>query len=414
MTTATTSEPKDNQETAGGTVYIDKSDPFASFLRNKLGMDWFKAWFFAFLLYGIFEKIILPALGGYLNMSGSIKTWTPHVESLLTGFVEFPFFCGYYLWSGSAIVSLLDSLEENKSFEDPEPFKKFRNDMLKSYDSPWPAVICLVLAIGVMLLIHFVVWGPNAVVPPWFGNRLYARLLSLILIGIVAYMVFQIFYREIGSIIWLRRLWSERSGKLVIHPYHADGAGGLGGIGNHAVGLFFFFMILLLFIFMATILPSFLASTTPDTKISLRLWSPLLIAIWVAYLMLLPLMYFLLIWPPRQAMIRERDRRINDYSAELDGLLKKAQGLATSEEKAKGHTSLPDEKLSTGQEPAQDKESTLKDVYEDIKNIKDMRNLLLEDYPVWPVSTNAKRLIGLTSALPSVYSFLTVVFELLK
>ena len=390
MTTATTSEPKDSQETAEEAVYIDKSDPFASFLRNKLGMDWLKAWFFAFLIYGIFEKILLPWAGGYLDLSGSIKNWTPHVESLLTGFVEFPFFFGYYLWSGSAIVSLLDSLEENKSFEDPEKFKKFRAEMLKSYESPWSAVICLVLAIGAMLLIHFVVWGPNAVVPPWFGNRLYARILSLILIGFVAYMVFQIFYREIGSVIWLRRLWSERSGKLVIHPYHSDGAGGLGSIGNHAVGLFIFFMILLLFIFMATILPSFLASTTPDAKVSLRLWSPLLIAIWVAYLTLLPLMYFLLIWPPRQAMIRERDRRINEYSAQLDQQLIKAENLAVSDQ------------------------SKLKGVYEDIKNLKDARNLLLEDYPVWPVSTQSKRLIGFTSALPSVYSFLTVVFELLK
>jgi hypothetical protein len=328
--------------------------------------------------------------------------------------VEFPFFCGYYLWSGSAIVSLLDSLEANKSFEDPQQFKKFRAEMLKSYDSPWPAVVCLVLAIGAMLLIHFVVWGPNAVVPPWFGNRLYARILSLILIGIVAYMVFQIFYREIGSIIWLRRLWSERSGRLVIHPYHADGAGGLGSIGNHAVGLFFFFMILLLFIFMATILPSFLASTTPDAKISLRLWSPLLIAIWVAYLALLPLMYFLLIWPPRQAMIRERDRRINDYSVQLDEQLKKAQSLAASKRKPKDHSPQGSEPPKDVPDPDAKKESTLKEVYEDIQNLKDVRNLLLEDYPVWPVSSNAKRLIGLTSALPSVYSFLTVVFELLK
>jgi hypothetical protein len=390
MTTATPSKAKGSTKAAREQEYVDKSDPFASFLRDRLGMDWLKAWFFAFLIFGIFEKIILPSIGGYLNLSGSIKTWTPHVESLLTGFVEFPFFFGYYLWSGSAIVHLLNSLEENKSFEDPRQFKSFRDDMLKAYDSPWPAVIGLVFAIAGMLLMHFVVWGPKAVVPPWFGDRLYARILSLIFIGIVAYIVFQIFYREIVSVTWLRRLWAERSGKLVIHPYHADGAGGLGGIGSHAVGLFIFFMILLLFIFMATVLPSFLASTTPDSKISLRLWSPLLVAIWVAYLTLLPLMYFLLIWPPRQAMIRERDRRINDYSTQLDEQLKKAQGLAVNDR------------------------SKLEEVYKDIKNLKDVRSLLLEDYPIWPVSTQSKRLFGLTSALPSVYSFLTVVFELLK
>ncbi len=382
MTTATPSKPKGSTKEAKEEIYVDRSDPFASFLRDRLGMDWLKAWFFAFLIFGIFEKIILPSIGGYLNLSGSIKTWTPHVESLLTGFVEFPFFFGYYLWCGSAIVSLLDSLEENKSFEDPRQFKVFRNEMLKAYESPWPAVIGLVFAIAAMLLMHFVVWGPKAVVPPWFGNRIYARLLSLVFIGIVAYIVFQIFYREILSVTWLRRLWAERSGKLVIHPYHADGAGGLGGIGNHAVGLFIFFMILLLFIFMATVLPSFLASTTPDSKISLRLWSPLLIAIWVAYLTLLPLMYFLLIWPPRQAMIRERDRRINDYSTQLDEQLKKAQGLAVNDR------------------------SKLEEAYKDIKNLKDVRSLLLEDYPIWPVSTQSKRLFGLTSALPSVYSWI--------
>lgn len=390
MTSATTSKPKKSEKAAEEEVFIDKSDPFASFLRDRLGMDWLKAWFFAFLIYGIFEKIILPSIGGYLNLSGSIKTWTPHVESLLTGFVEFPFFFGYYLWSGSAIVHLLDSLEENKSFEDPERFKAFRGKMLKAYDSPWPAIAGLIIAIAAMLLVHFLLWGPNAVVPPWFGDRLYARLLSLAFIGMVAYIIFQIFCREIMSIIWLRRLWSERSGKLVIHPYNADGAGGLGGIGDHAVGLFIFFMIVLLFIFMATILPSFLESATPGTKISLRLWSPLIIAIWVAYLSLLPLMYFLLIWPPRQAMIRERNRRINDYSAQLDEQLKKAQSLAVNDR------------------------SKLEEVYGDIQHLKDVRNLLLEDYPVWPVSTQSKRLFGLTSALPTIYSFLTFVFELLK
>jgi len=309
---------------------------------------------------------------------------------LLTGFVEFPFFLGYYLWSGSAIVSLLDSLEENRSFEDPEQFKEFRKRMLKAYDSPWPAVFSLAFAIVAISLMNFVIWGPNAVVPPWFGNRLYARIISLFFIGIVAYSVFQVLYREIVSTIWLRRLWSERSCKLVIHPYHADRAGGLGGIGNHAVGLFIFFMILLLFIFVPTILPSFLESTTPGAKIALRLWSPLLIAVWLTYLTLLPLMYFLLIWPPRQAMIWERDRRINDYSAQLDEQLKKAQSLAVNDR------------------------SKLVEVYDDIKNLKDVRNLLFEDYPTWPVSTQSKRLFGVTSILPSVFSFLTVVFELVK
>jgi len=378
------------------TYSFDKRDPVARFLRDVMKLDWFKLWVVAILIYGPIEKLLIPYVGGYLHLSGGIAEWAPHVEALLTGFVEFPFFLGYYLWSGQGIANLFLRLDHNRIFADKGRYQSFMQQVEKALNHRgWP-VLSVALALIAMALMNFVVWGPSTVVPPWFGDRAGHRMLSLAFIGLVAYAAAQSLIREILAVAWLRRLWSQMSDNVVVHPYHADGAGGLGAIGLHAVVLFCFVVMLLLFVFMGSVLPSLSGTgpAAPTSGLSIQFWHPIILAIWIAYIILVPIMFFLLIWPPHQAMRKVRDDRLNNISKLLERYIDDAMGYVMV---------LP-----------QDMDALLADVVKKFKTLKDLHTVILKDSPIWPISARVQRLFGLTPVLPTVYSLLSVVVDLLR
>jgi hypothetical protein len=320
--TSTSGETPQNVEQV---KYIDTSDPLANFFRNTLHFDWVRLWIVAILYFGIFEKIILPLLGNFLNLSLSVEIsqWVPHVEALLTGFVEFPIFMGFYLWSGRGVAELFDSFKDNHSFKDPERYQKFFDDVVKSFrKKAWP-VTSLALALLAVVFTQFVLWGENTPVPPWFGDRLYMRILALVNIGLFSYCVFQSIIREGLVIIWLRRLWRDMEDDLEIHPYHQDGAGGLGTVGQHTVAFLFFVITFMLFILMATIIPSIIDQSS-EKVFSIRLWSPFIVLIWAFYLILVPIMLSLMLWPAHSVMLKKRAGTLSIYSSELDEQLVQA------------------------------------------------------------------------------------------
>jgi hypothetical protein len=373
----------------GDSFSFDARDPLARFLQDRLHLNWLELFFLALLIYGPVEKLIIPAMGGYLDLMSSIRQWTPHVEALLTGFVEFPFFLAFYLWTGRGIARMFMSLRHNNSFARPERYLTFMQQAQAVFNQSRWSFISVALAVFVMLLMHFVVWGPDSVVPPWFGDRLYARLLALVLIGLVAYAIAQTLIREILTILWLHRLWAGFGDDLVLHPYHSDDAGGLGAIGQHIAFFFYFVMMLMLFIIMATILPSWLevSSATREATLQLqvRFWSPVIIIIWILYLLIIPFMFFLLVWPPHRAMCNLRNAHLNQISQQLDEQLQ-----ATAANVVKDHSALPT-------------------ILDEIKHLKNVRTIFREDFPTWPISRETRQLFGLTSLLPTAYSLLTVI-----
>jgi hypothetical protein len=368
---------------------VDECDPLSRLLRRVFSDDWLKLWIAAFLLYGVAEKLLIPMLGGYLQLGGGIRTWSPHVEALLTGFVEFPYFLAYYLWSARAVVVLLEDLKANKAFEDTQRYRDFTDRLLRSCNRPVWSWISLALALVAAGLMHLVVWGPASSVPPWFGSRLGPRVLALALIGLVAYAVAQVVLRELLAVVWLRRLWSELGDDLKVNPYHEDGAGGLGAIGRHAVNFFIFIMMVMLFILMGSLLPSLL-QLEAGGAIAFRFWSPLLLLIWSVYLLVVPLMFYLLLWPPHKAMEKVRDLRLRRIGQELDEHLRRAE-----------------DNLDGDQPP-------LEGALKEINNLKQVRSVVLGDSPVWPVSVESKRFFGLTSVIPTAYSALTFIVQFLK
>jgi hypothetical protein len=367
--------------------YIDTRDPLAKFFRNTLHFDWVRLWIVAILYFGIFEKIILPLLGNFLNLNLTIDIgqWVPHVESLMTGFVEFPIFLAIYLWSGRGVVELFDSFQENDSFNDPEGYQKFYGDAVKSFRHiAWP-LASLAFALLAVVVMHFVIWGENTPVPPWFGDRLYMRILSLVNIGLVTYCVAQAAIREGLVIYWLRRLWKENEDDLEIHPYHPDGAGGLGTVGQHTVGFLFFVITVMLFILMATIIPSIIDQSSSEEVFSIRLWSPFIVLIWAFYLILVPIMIGLMLWPAHSVMLKKRADSLSKYSNEMDEQLL----LATE------HTAVSPTKVA--------------EALEKLDVLRKIRSIILEDYPTWPSSIESRRLLGVTSFLPTLYSIVTFI-----
>jgi hypothetical protein len=379
-------EPAAEAETI---FYVDTHDPLANFFRNKLHFDWIRIWFVALLYFGVLEKLILPYLGGYLNLSVGIRQWVPHVEALLTGFIEFPIFLSFYLWSGRSVVGLFESFQDNQNFKDPRKYHQYYQDVLKSFQSKWYSIISLCIALLAVSAMHFVIWGKNSLVPPWFGDLLYMRVFTLFNIGLVAYCVSQSIIREGLLIISLRKLWQQMDDQLEIHPYHQDEAGGLGMIGQHGVSFLLFVVVLMLFILMATIFPAFVQQSDKE-PFSIRLWSPILIVIWISYLVLIPVMLLLLFWPAHGLMLKKRAECLSIYSTRLD------------------------EKLAQANKNSAEDPKKVADVLEEVNKLKDLRAVILADYPVWPVNVESKRMIGFTTSLPTLYSAVTFIVGVLS
>jgi len=121
-----------------------------------------------------------------------------------------------------------------------------------------------------------------------------------------------------------------------------------------------------------------------------RLWSPFMILMWVCYLIVIPLMIFLMIWPTHTIMLAKRAEELQIYSVQLDSLLDKAGQYLSKDPKA------------------------FKETIDEVENLKRMRALILTDYPVWPLTGESRNLVGLTSALPTLYSAITFIVGFLS
>lgn len=361
---------------------VDAWDPVSRFIRDRMGWDWPQIWFFALLLYGPIEKLLLPWLGGYLRLGigADLSTWRPDIEALLTGFVEFPFFLAFYIWTGRGIGELFQSLARNRSFSDEQRYAEFRDRAAASYDRFLWTVLSVVIALIVIVLMQFVNWSPNAAITPWFEDikkLWWPRLISLGMIGLVGYALAQILIREILTIVWLRRMWNELHDDLVVHPYHGDGAGGLGAIGQHAANFAAFVMMITLFFIMATLLPKL-----RDPSVTLQLWSPLIVLIWLLYATLVPVIFLVLIWPPHSLMVRIRQQRLTRIAEQIETQVTAAESNAAD----------------TTQLPAS------------LQRIDQLRSIrsILQELPTWPLNAVVLRQIRLSSLLPIVYSLLTL------
>jgi len=238
----------------------DAGDPVARFLRQSLHADWPHLLIVTWIIYGPLEKLILPWLGKYLILGSDVIRWRPDVESLLTGYLEFPLFFAIYLWIGADIARVFKRLAENRAFANEARYLEFARRAQAAFSQSRWWVIGVVAAAAIVWVAHNLLWGKGAAVTPWFddvrGPLFAPRVVSLALVGLVAYAVSQIIIRETLAIVWWRRMWRELGDDLVLHTYHPDAASGLGSIGNHAIGVSYCLLGMTLFVFMGSLLPS--------------------------------------------------------------------------------------------------------------------------------------------------------------
>lgn len=375
---------------------VDAWDPVARLVRDRLSWDWPQVWLAAFLVYGLLEKLIMPALGGYLVLCfgglvwappgvscTGVRDWRPDIEALLTGFVEFPFFLAFYIWTSRGIGNLFSSLARNRSFRDEQRYAQFMDRAAASFDRWWWTALSGLLGLLTVGLMQFVVWAPGTNFSPWFERGgAFPRVISLILIGCVASAVATIVVREIITLVWLQRLWTELGDDLQVRPYHADRAGGLGAIGQHAIAFASFVLMLALFIVMATLLPSL---RMPDAAIGI--WSPAIALIWILYVCIVPTIYFVLIWPPHHVMQRVRAARINRVANQIDQQL---EGIEQTAASGQGELGEP---------------------LKNIEQLKSVYTILKDDLPAWPINARIRRQLSLSALLPIGYSLLTLALD---
>jgi hypothetical protein len=370
---------------------VDTADPVARFVTERLGLDWHAVLLISFIVYGPIEKILIPHLGGYrrLDFTLPMDTWIPDIEALLTGFVVFPFFFAYYTWSGRGLGLVFMRLARAEIFSDREQFQRFWTRAQRCLNHRWWWIVALVVAIGAMAFWQFVVWKPTAAVAPWFdlsydaefarfsyqyGRQPFARALSILLIGLVAYAFVQVVIREALALYWLTRLWDEMEENIVVHPYHHDEAGGLGGVGRHALQLSALVGFVLVFIVMGSFLPALRVPLVNVTSAGLpRVLDGSLVGFWILYFIFLGWAIGPLFLRPHELMCRARDRRVDVVSKELNELIERQQ-----------------QAVSGGGDD-------LESISKRIDELKKVRAQIVQDAPVWPLTTHLRIRLGLSS-----------------
>lgn len=414
---------------------------------------------------------------------------------MLTGFVEFPVFAAFYLWSACDIANVFRRLAENRCFADEGRYVEFTRRAHAEFSQSRWWVYGVAFSAAIVLLVHLDLWGPNAQVKPWFDDGpaqrplLLPRVVSLGLVGVAAYLGSQIAIREALAIIGWRRLWRELGKDLVLHPYHPDEAAGLGAIGRHAVGISYCLLAMTLFVFMGSLLPNlrfggpkvvhaavdtvsitaggitgppggrlvvYSSSCDPNGRcqatfrprrmalaegtvlhaqiarlpskaealntwvpidtvqravfplrismhadseafevrlesirtplhagvptlrvfgITFSLWTPLIAVEWIMLLALVALSLGFLLWPAHAAMERALDSQLDALSRDLDEHLAAANATLRTDSS----------KFSAAMDA--------------IERTKKVRTMLLEDCETWPLSSNLRRRLGVSSAI---------------
>jgi hypothetical protein len=370
---------------------VDTADPVSRFVIDRLGLDWHAVFLIAIIVYGPIEKILIPYVGGYLRLEFTLpmQTWIPDIEALLTGFVVFPFFFAYYIWSGRGLGLVFMRLARAEIFSDREQFQRFWTRAQRCFNHRRWWIVAVGVAVGAMAFWQFVVWKPEAAVAPWFdlwydptfgrfayeyGRQPFARALSILLIGFVAYAFVQVVIREALALYWLTRLWDDMEENIVVHPYHHDEAGGLGGVGRHALQLSAFVGFVLVFIVMGSFLPALRVPLVNVTIAGLpRVLDGSLVGFWILYFIFLGWAIRPLLLRPHELMCRARDRRVDVVSKELNELIERQQ-----------------QAVSEGRDD-------LESISKRIDELKKVRAQIIEDAQVWPFTMELRIQLGLTS-----------------
>lgn len=355
------------------------SDPVADLL-DRIGLTWGRVWLLALAVYGVGEKIVLPAALGYLELSGPTSNWRPDVEALVSGFVFAPAMLAAYRWQVDGAHQIFVEFARGESFDDERAFRRFQAKASGWFARPW-WILSLVVAVVGVLIQQFWLWDPDnpkPVEPWWTEGGITPRVVALVLGAPLWFATSQIVIGQLRLGHILSRLWTD----LRDH-YRLISLGRFGGIRSLSANLTVLTSIaaiVFLNIVLGVLLPEMRRSqATPDF---LR-WALL---IWSTYMLIVPGIAIFLLWPAHRTMEKAKEDRIGSVAAAIDRLLWR------TEEDVKQQRSLDPEEI------------------DELERLHELRDWLESDLPIWPLPKPA-RAVSWSTVIPIALTVLTIVLE---
>ena len=338
-------------------LVLNESDPLLRFLINRLGLS---------RLQIVVLVIVLSALSLYGG--GAVVSYLIHAHAniirvfdpehlffgLVNTFIFAPIIWSLYLWQPKIIVGTINSLEQNQVILGTEKgnYETFKATMKKTIDNLWSSVLAFVMAF-IFILIDSLIVAPGETLQLgraffWYYDKYYFILVYIPVLFLSYYAIAMTILQAITTVVAFYISFQRL--EVRVHPLAPDEAGGMGALGSLAVRYA-----------MIAVLSGMFASGVTIARIMIG--SDWLRAnnlfFYALYVFLVPTILVGLLWSAHQAMVRARNTMLLNISNEFERVLSCEEGQELMRLKMSG---------------------------EYLAELKTRHDLILQTYPVWPIS----------------------------
>lgn len=203
----------------------DKGDPVAAFLFEKMRFTPFEfaiVWMSVAVILGVLAAFVSDSLFSTSTRVGLVADWVWWVWS----FVFTPVIAGYYLWSSTAIESVIKGLSEAEILP-------IHEDDLKAvagyFEKPWRKFLALFVMVAVGVLYYLT----RDELSGFAASSMLARIETSILYSVLAYFLVMLIAKLVINYLAIRRIVLGK--KLNINPLHPDRCGGLRVLSDYSI-----------------------------------------------------------------------------------------------------------------------------------------------------------------------------------
>lgn len=377
-----------NLKTSAEKPILWKNDPLLYFFKEKLGFSSLRT----VLCLITVSAIVLFGLGWiadslYTGSGSGFKESQFCYFALVAVFLGGPVLFGFYVWQSGAFAQVLRSFEETHTIR--EASEKGRKHRIESYsdfldkfqmavDSKRWTIIAAILIVGYWML-EFLVVVPSSIAIRssfFFEVKWFLVVLSLIA-SVWLYALFLISLKTVQVILYCSYLfqWFD----VRVCPMHADGAGGLGALGNYTLN---FSLVFVGFgaVNALTSIVLWLAGDDPFAR-------PDQLFYWALYIVAIPVSLVLPMLSAHRAMQEAKNKKLNEIAQEFEQTLSDASVIKTNSTKA------------------------LKEANEKLKELQTRYDIVTASLPTWPIPARLFRNFSITASLPLVSGLMPMAID---
>lgn len=289
-------------------IKIDSTDPISKLLRDKLKLGGVEV-FLYLLVWACIWRFALPF---FISLGSIPMKYPPDLNGLLLAFIETPVIWAYYVWSGSLIPNIFNSVLSNNllnNSDDVDRYKNFLQEVQKSFcrKSWFNIAMGLALLFSIVQVVLF--WPNNPQI--WYQPEKFPfyGFVEIFTYTLSQFMVFTVILRLFIVAYWLSKLFSKFD--TVVLLQHPDKAGGWLAVGNHAGAVSFFIVGMVIWAIGLVISPQI-----PDPYMTFTQ-----IASWISFTLLAPLCFFLPMLSTHQAMKKYKYSTLDEISKRINSIL---------------------------------------------------------------------------------------------